>query len=817
MTNETSLPPGDGSAGSAAPAVSAPAPATTSAPAQDRRVTAVTTGTQIIGTYEIEQLISSGGMGEVYRGRNIHNGEPVAIKIVLPSLAHDPKIVALFQKEAMVLGRLSHDAIVRYHVFTNDPVIGRPSLVMEFVAGTALGDQLDRGPMPLEDVKVLLRRLASGLDKAHKAGVVHRDLSPDNVILEDGQVEHAKIIDFGIAKSSTIGGGTLLQGQFAGKFNFVSPEQLGAFGGTVDGRSDIYSLALLIAAACRGKLMDMGSSIVDAVGKRASVPDLQGVPPEMQPLLAHMLQPDPANRPDSMAAVIMMLDNPALVPVRQVSVGPDPNRTIISASLPPISLPPELGGGQVTGGFGAPPPQQQTGNPYGNPYGGQSTGVPYGAPQQTGTPYGSPQQTGVPYGSPQPTGAPGYTAQDDVDASPFGAAASAAPVAARAAAAEPAKKGGKGGLILVGLVVLAGIGGAGAWFGGLIPTGEDAPAETQVAANEPSPPPAAAPPAPAPEPMPEPAPAEPAPAETEAAADAGAPAAPEAPATPEPAEPRVALAEEAPAGDAPAEGPPEPAATEAETAALPVSEPEPAAPAEPAPEPVAAAETSPEPAPAPVAEAPAPADPATWATSYAMPACVSLQPLPPGEEAGFAGFAASEDALAPVRTAFTAAFADAPPITAQMIEQNQCPILDFVNAERSAPAGAGPEAPVTLQLETEGGSLKNGAAISGTLDGVGERAAALFLVNGAGGATNLKPWLARSSDGAVSFSFTVNLAEGAPRGQMILAVVTDEPLSKLDVVPNGVTARALVPFMQSQISATGQDATAALRYFRIED
>ncbi|MBC7138431.1 MAG: serine/threonine protein kinase [Defluviimonas sp.] len=753
MTNDSSLPPGDGPAGGSAPRPPSP---TQSPPPEDRRVTAVTAGTQIVGTYEIEQLISSGGMGEVYRGRNIHNGEPVAIKIVLPSLAHDPKIVALFQKEAMVLGRLSHDAIVRYHVFTNDPVIGRPSLIMEFVAGTALGDQLDRGPMPLEDVKVLLRRLASGLDKAHRAGVVHRDLSPDNVILEDGQVEHAKIIDFGIAKSTKIGGGTLLQGQFAGKFNFVSPEQLGAFGGTVDGRSDIYSLALLIAAACRGKLMDMGSSIVDAVGKRASVPDLQGVPPEIAPLLAHMLEPDPANRPESMAAVIMMLDNPGQVPPRPGAAAPDPNRTIISASLPPINLPPELGGGQVTGGLAAGQP----------------------APGQTGVPLGTPQPTGVPHGAPQQTGAPGDLPQVDVDASPFGPSFEGTPTPAPAPPAAHERKRGKGGMILAAIVLVAAIGGAGAWFGGLIPAAmapaaQDGPA----AAND-------APPAPVETAANEtaaPAPAAPVPAAAESAQpQAGAPV----PADPVPADP--VPADPVPAAESASEEP-APAAREAAAAAP--------APAEPAPPPEPAA---------------APSDPAAWLAGYAMPECVSIRPQPGAE--GFEAFAASEAALAPVRSILGGLFADAPPIALQTIEQNQCPVLDFVNANR---ASAGPT--VTLQLQTDGGTLKNGSAVTGQVAGVGDRSAALFLVNGAGGATNLKPWLARSSDGAVSFSVAVSLAEGAPRGQMILAVVTDEPLTKLDGVPNGVTARALVPFMQSQITATGQQAASALAYFRIED
>ncbi|MES2432421.1 MAG: protein kinase [Pseudomonadota bacterium] len=298
--------------------------------------TTVSSGTLIMGTYEIERLINSGGMGEVYRGRNIHNDEPVAIKIVLPSLAHDPKIVALFQKESTTLSRLSHEAIVRYHVFTVDPTIGRPCMVMEFVSGTAMSDRIEQGPMPVDDVRVMLRRVASGLDKAHRAGVVHRDLSPDNVILEDGHVEHAKLIDFGIAKSTALGAGTLLQGQFAGKFNWVSPEQLGAFGGVVDGRSDIYSLALVTAAASKGEVLPMGASIVDAVGKRSGVPDLSGVDEGLVPLLSWMLQPDPALRPESMAKVMAAVDNPSLVPqiAPPVPKAPDPNRTVIGGALP---------------------------------------------------------------------------------------------------------------------------------------------------------------------------------------------------------------------------------------------------------------------------------------------------------------------------------------------------------------------------------------------------------------------------------------------------------------------------------------------------
>jgi len=186
--------------------------------------------------------------------------------------------------------------------------------------------------MPPDEVKVMLRRVASGLEKAHRAGVVHRDMSPDNIILEEGMVEHAKLIDFGIAKSSALGAGTLLQGQFAGKFNWVAPEQLGAFGGHVDGRSDIYSLALVTAAASKGAVLPMGDSIVDAVGKRAAVPDLTGVDAGLVPLLGWMLSPDPAARPATMAQVIAALDNPTLIPML-----PDPNKTQIGGPLPHVT------------------------------------------------------------------------------------------------------------------------------------------------------------------------------------------------------------------------------------------------------------------------------------------------------------------------------------------------------------------------------------------------------------------------------------------------------------------------------------------------
>ena len=193
-------------------------------------------GVQLNGIYEIDEHVATGGMGEVYRGHNIQTGDPVAIKLVLREFARDQGILALFRKEASILNHLSHDAIVRYHVFTIDPVLGRPYLAMEFVDGQSLGERLQSGPLDPRSARRMLSRVASGLSVAHEAGVIHRDLSPDNIVLQGGNVDKTKIIDFGIARSANIGGGTLLGGSFAGKYKFVSPEQLGLFGGEVTER-----------------------------------------------------------------------------------------------------------------------------------------------------------------------------------------------------------------------------------------------------------------------------------------------------------------------------------------------------------------------------------------------------------------------------------------------------------------------------------------------------------------------------------------------------------------------------------------------------
>lgn len=298
-------------------------------------------GTQLSGIYELDERIASGGMGEVYRGHNIQTGDHVAIKIVLPEFARDQTILSLFRKEASILNHLSHDAIVRYHVFTIDPGIGRPYLAMEFVDGESLFDIIRRGPMPIDDVRRLCHRLASGLSFVHEAGAVHRDLSPDNVILPGGRVERAKIIDFGIARSATVGGETLIGGKFAGKYNYVSPEQLGLCGGEVSERSDIYSLGLVLAAVLRGKPLEMSGSQFEIVEKRRSIPDLSDLDGDLRPMIEAMLEPDPADRPTAAEIAKMTRDDVDLDgTLAPRSASPRDRSTLKPQTTPPAPLDP---------------------------------------------------------------------------------------------------------------------------------------------------------------------------------------------------------------------------------------------------------------------------------------------------------------------------------------------------------------------------------------------------------------------------------------------------------------------------------------------
>jgi eukaryotic-like serine/threonine-protein kinase len=256
-------------------------------------------GQLLAHTYEIEALLGRGGMGEVYRARHIKLHSLHAIKVIAPELVNDAHVIEMFTEEARKLRMVRDDAVVSYDGLIGDED-GLLYLIMEFVDGVSLAKVIRERTLAPDELRALRDRLAQGLGAAHDKLIYHRDISPDNIILVNGMVGQAKIIDFGIAKSGATGDRTVIGNDFAGKFSYVSPEQLGMFGGQVDQRSDIYSLGLVLAAAGLGHALDMGNSPAGAVEARRQIPDLAALAPDLRTELEPLLEPDPANRPESM-------------------------------------------------------------------------------------------------------------------------------------------------------------------------------------------------------------------------------------------------------------------------------------------------------------------------------------------------------------------------------------------------------------------------------------------------------------------------------------------------------------------------------------
>jgi eukaryotic-like serine/threonine-protein kinase len=260
--------------------------------------------------YRVDRFIARGGMGEVYEGTNVTNPEDrVAIKIILPHLAADPKILALFRSEARTLTKLSHPGLVQYRLLAQEPQLNVLYIVMAFIDGPELSEVLPSLNASPEDLLRFIRRLASALATAHMLGKVHRDISPDNILLPNGVLDEAKIIDFGIAKDLAAAKGTktIVGSGFAGKLGYVAPEQ---FGDTRDVGpwTDVYSLGLVALAVALRRAPDMGATFAEALEARRVVPDLSAAPQLLRPVLARMLEPDRTKRFQSMDEVVVAVD-----------------------------------------------------------------------------------------------------------------------------------------------------------------------------------------------------------------------------------------------------------------------------------------------------------------------------------------------------------------------------------------------------------------------------------------------------------------------------------------------------------------------------
>lgn len=245
---------------------------------------------QVIGNCRIEALLGAGGMGQVFRARHVHLDRLQAIKIMHPHMASDPGFQARFRREAQAIAALEHPHIVR--IFNFDEQQGRYYIAMEYLPDGSLRTLLDRRTRegtkwPLNFGLDLVRQAAEALDFAHARGIVHRDIKPDNILIErhsgpGGRALYVvKLTDFGLARMVEGGGGITASGMTVGTPAYMSPEQ--CQGLPVDGRSDIYSLGIVLYEVVTGYLPFTVSRISEAVEKHvyAQPPSPRTVAPDL--------------------------------------------------------------------------------------------------------------------------------------------------------------------------------------------------------------------------------------------------------------------------------------------------------------------------------------------------------------------------------------------------------------------------------------------------------------------------------------------------------------------------------------------------------
>src|SRR6202158_4707343 len=259
-----------------------------------------------LGPYEIVAPLGAGGMGEVYRARDTRLERDVAIKILPPLFSTDPVRKQRFEREAKTISSLNHPNICTLHDVGHQD--GIDYLVMECVEGETLAKGLEKGALPLEQVLKYGMQIADALDKAHRSGVVHRDLKPGNIMLAS---IGAKLLAFGLAKPAvpltsvaTLTGAVTQsspmteQGAIVGTFQYMAPEQVE--GKELEGRSDIFSLGAVLYEMLTGQRAFPGKSqlsVASAILEREPAP-ISTVKSMTPPALDHTVKKCLAKSPE---------------------------------------------------------------------------------------------------------------------------------------------------------------------------------------------------------------------------------------------------------------------------------------------------------------------------------------------------------------------------------------------------------------------------------------------------------------------------------------------------------------------------------------
>ncbi|MBS2028260.1 MAG: protein kinase [Deltaproteobacteria bacterium] len=279
---------------------------------------------QVIGHFRVVDRLGEGGMGVVYRAEDMKLRRPVALKVMPPEIARNPELRARFLREARALAAATHPNIAA--VYEVDESGELAFLAMELVEGQTLRHVLADGPLELNRALTIAREVARGLERAHAAGVIHRDLKPDNVMVApDGSV---KLLDFGLAKQEVLApdeltnSGKTLDGQLLGTPGYMAPEQ--ALGRAVDARADLFALGVMLFELLTGERPFGGETVMERVMAvvHEAPRDLNTlnvrVPPDVEHLVLRCLQRQPELRPQSAGEVVGALG--AAIDGRRISV-----------------------------------------------------------------------------------------------------------------------------------------------------------------------------------------------------------------------------------------------------------------------------------------------------------------------------------------------------------------------------------------------------------------------------------------------------------------------------------------------------------------
>ncbi|WP_143517618.1 Stk1 family PASTA domain-containing Ser/Thr kinase [Pseudonocardia sp. MH-G8] len=314
--------------------------------------------------YRLGPLLARGGMSAVYRGTDIRLDRPVAIKVMEPRLAADPAFRARFEREARSAARIDHPAVVDVHdqgEHVSDTEIGFGDgpllfLVMELVEGGTLRDVLrSRGALGVPAAFAVMEPVLAGLAEAHRLGMVHRDVKPENVLIS--RTGEVKVADFGLVTAAAQSGASSA-GMIMGTVAYLSPEQVAT--GAADARSDVYAAGILLYELLTGAPPYTGDTAISVAYRHVNsdVPppsQIAGdVPPELDALVVRATRRDPAARPADAAALLAELHRVAVrLDVPRVPPPVPPARPVEEQDTVPAA-PHRLSGGTTTSAAAGP-------------------------------------------------------------------------------------------------------------------------------------------------------------------------------------------------------------------------------------------------------------------------------------------------------------------------------------------------------------------------------------------------------------------------------------------------------------------------------